>query len=99
MAVAGHLTSPALRQFPLPVTRHPSYSSRAEQPHAERAVPSPLPDITITRELGSLPGWSRRGAVLTKSVTRGSFRAAIEMVRRVADAAESADHHPDIDIR
>lgn len=62
-------------------------------------MPSPLPDITIQRELGSLPGWSRRGAVLTKTFTLGSFRAAIEMVRRVADAAESADHHPDIDIR
>ena len=62
-------------------------------------MPSPLPDITIQRELGSLPGWSRRGAVLTKTFTLASFRAAIETVRRVADVAESADHHPDIDIR
>ena len=62
-------------------------------------MPSPLPDITIQRELGSLPGWSRRGAVLTKAYTLASFAAAIEMVRRVADAAEEADHHPDIDIR
>ena len=62
-------------------------------------MPSPLPDITIQRELGSLPGWSRRGAVLTKTFTLASFAAAIEMVRRVANAAEEADHHPDIDIR
>ena len=62
-------------------------------------MPSPLPDITIQRELGSLPGWARRGQTLTKSYTLPSFPAAIEMVRRVADAAEAADHHPDIDIR
>ncbi|MFL5575984.1 MAG: 4a-hydroxytetrahydrobiopterin dehydratase [Gemmatimonadaceae bacterium] len=60
---------------------------------------SPLSDITIQRELGSLPGWSRRGGALTKSFTLGSFAAAIEMVRRVADAADAADHHPDIDVR
>ena len=28
-----------------------------------------------------------------------SFPAAIEFVRRLADLAESEDHHPDIDIR
>ncbi|MEK8070460.1 4a-hydroxytetrahydrobiopterin dehydratase [Rhodococcoides navarretei] len=41
--------------------------------------------------------------VVEKSITRivelTSFRAAIEVVNRVADAAEEADHHPDIDIR
>lgn len=66
---------------------------------AERAVTTPLSDIAIQRELGALPGWSRRGGALTKTFTLGSFAAAIEMVRRVADAAEAADHHPDIDIR
>ena len=28
-----------------------------------------------------------------------TFRDAIALVNRVADAAEAADHHPDIDIR
>lgn len=60
---------------------------------------SRLPDITLQRELGSLPGWSRRGTTLTKTFTMGSFRAVIEMVRRIADIAEAADHHPDMDIR
>jgi 4a-hydroxytetrahydrobiopterin dehydratase len=59
----------------------------------------PLSDIAIQRELGTLPGWARRGNALTKTFTLPSFPAAIEMVRRVADAAEDADHHPDIDIR
>lgn len=58
-----------------------------------------LSDIEIQRALGELPGWSRRGDVLTKSYTAPSFPAAIAFVQRIADAAEAANHHPDIDIR
>ncbi len=60
---------------------------------------TPLSDIAIQRELGTLPGWSRRGDALTKTFTFRTFREGIAFVARVADAAESADHHPDIDIR
>ena len=58
-----------------------------------------LSDIAIQRALGTLPGWARRGDVLTKTYALPSFPAAITLVQRVADAAERADHHPDIDIR
>lgn len=58
-----------------------------------------LSDIAIQRELGSLPGWSRRGDVITKTYQFRTFGAAIEFVNAVAKAAEAADHHPDIDIR
>ena len=58
-----------------------------------------LSDIAIQRALGTLPGWARRGDLLTKTYTMPSFPAAITLVPRVADAAERADHHPDIDIR
>lgn len=58
-----------------------------------------LSDIEIQRELGGLPGWSRKGNALTKTFTLGSFPAAIEWVRRVAELAEQRDHHPDLDIR
>ena len=58
-----------------------------------------LSDIEIQRGLGTLPGWARRGDALTKTYTLPSFPAAITLVQRVADAAERADHHPDIDIR
>ena len=60
---------------------------------------TPLSDIAIQRELGTLPGWARRGNALTKTFTMPSFPAAIETVRRVADLAEDSAHHPDIDIR
>lgn len=60
---------------------------------------SRLSDIGIQRELGNLPGWSRRGDTLTKTYKFRTFPEAIEFVRRIADAAEAMNHHPDIDIR
>jgi len=62
-------------------------------------VVEPLSDIGIQRELGALPGWSRRGGSLTKTYRFPTFPSAITFVTRVADVAESMDHHPDIDIR
>ena len=58
-----------------------------------------LSDIAIQRALGSLPGWARRGSVLQKTYTFPTFPAGIAFVNRVAEAAEAAAHHPDIDIR
>lgn len=58
-----------------------------------------LSDIEIQRELGTLPGWARRGNVLVKSFTFAAFPAAIDWVRRAADLAEAMSHHPDLDIR
>ena len=58
-----------------------------------------LSDIAIQRELGALHGWSRRGDVLTRTYQFRNFSESMRFVNRVADAAEAADHHPDIDIR
>ena len=58
-----------------------------------------LSDIEIQRALGKLPGWSRRAGVITKTYTMPTFPDGIAFVDRVAVAAESAAHHPDIDIR
>jgi 4a-hydroxytetrahydrobiopterin dehydratase len=58
-----------------------------------------LSDIAIQRELGTLPGWSRRGDVITKTYQFRNFLTGIDFVSAVAKAAEAADHHPDIDIR
>lgn len=61
--------------------------------------PARLSDIDIQRELGRLPGWSRRGDSLVKTYQFPTFRAGIDFVTRIARAADAADHHPDIDIR
>lgn len=58
-----------------------------------------LSDIAIQRELGNLPGWSRRGDVITKTYQFRTFLSGIDFVVAVAKAAEAADHHPDLDIR
>jgi 4a-hydroxytetrahydrobiopterin dehydratase len=58
-----------------------------------------LSDIEIQRALGSLPGWSRKGGVITKTYVAPNFPAGIRLVGRIADAAEAVQHHPDIDIR
>lgn len=58
-----------------------------------------LSDVEIQRALGKLPGWSRKGDTISKTYQFKTFPEGIAFVRRVADAAERADHHPDIDIR
>ena len=58
-----------------------------------------LSDIAVQRELGSLAGWSRRGDALARTYQFRNFAQSMEFVNRVAGLAESADHHPDIDIR
>jgi 4a-hydroxytetrahydrobiopterin dehydratase len=60
---------------------------------------SRLSDLEIQRALGTLPGWSRRADVLTKTFTWPTFSQGIAFVTRVAKAADAMNHHPDIDIR
>jgi 4a-hydroxytetrahydrobiopterin dehydratase len=40
--------------------------------------------------------WSRRPDALERDFEFDDFKAAMAFVNRVADAAEDADHHPDI---
>ena len=70
----------------------------------EGSSPSPgamaaLPDATITEQLAALPGWERDGDEIVKTFELPSFPEAIAFVSRVADEAEAANHHPDLDIR
>lgn len=58
-----------------------------------------LPDDEVDAALADLTDWQRDGNELRRSVKFPSFLEGIEAVRRVADRAEAADHHPDIDIR
>ena len=58
-----------------------------------------LDDAEIHRRLDELEGWTREGEVIRKTYTLDSFAEAIAFVNRIAELAERADHHPDIDIR
>lgn len=59
-----------------------------------------LGDDDLSTALALLPGWGLEHDALAKAyVFPEGFMAAVAFVNAVADAAEGADHHPDIDIR
>ena len=58
-----------------------------------------LPDGEIEAGLRRLPGWRREGDEIVKDFELATFPAVIALVGRIADLAEAADHHPDLDIR
>ncbi|MGC9668815.1 4a-hydroxytetrahydrobiopterin dehydratase [Planosporangium sp. 12N6] len=53
----------------------------------------------VAGALAGLDGWTGDTGAISRTVTAPSFAAAIRLVVEVAEAAEDADHHPDIDIR
>jgi 4a-hydroxytetrahydrobiopterin dehydratase len=52
----------------------------------------------LTELVGQLDGWTSDGKRLEKTYTLKGFTAAIAFVDRIADAANAADHHPDIHV-
>jgi len=57
-----------------------------------------LSESEITAALTSLPGWTRGGKAIERTFKFPDFVAALAFVNQVADAAEKANHHPDIAI-
>jgi 4a-hydroxytetrahydrobiopterin dehydratase len=57
-----------------------------------------LNDGEIQAALDGLPEWTREGDVIVRTVRCATFREAVGLVDAVADAAEAADHHPDIEL-
>lgn len=62
-------------------------------------MPELLSDENLGKALGTLPDWRKDGGALARTVELASFPQAIQVVNRVAEIAESDNHHPDIDIR
>ena len=58
-----------------------------------------LTDTQIGEALERLPEWRRDGDTIEREAQLESFSHAIAVVNRVAEIAESVNHHPDIDIR
>jgi 4a-hydroxytetrahydrobiopterin dehydratase len=58
-----------------------------------------LTDSEVQQALGKLPGWQRSGIAIQRVFQFPDFKAAMVFVNKIADAAEQANHHPDIDIR
>lgn len=52
----------------------------------------------IEARLAGMDGWKRDDDEIEKKFQFADFKEAMAFVNRVADAAEAADHHPDIKI-
>jgi 4a-hydroxytetrahydrobiopterin dehydratase len=59
----------------------------------------PLTEDQLAAALAGLPDWSRDGTMIRRTATVTGFQAAVALVNGVAEAAEAANHHPDICIR
>lgn len=60
---------------------------------------APLSDDEVSAALADLDDWEQAVNALRRKVKFRSFPDGIEAVRKVAERAEAANHHPDIDIR
>ena len=58
-----------------------------------------MSDTEVKAALGELPGWELVGGDIVKEYKFADFVAAIAFVNQLAERAEAANHHPDIDIR
>ena len=58
-----------------------------------------LSEEEVRQALRQLPGWRSEGAAIVKEFTfDGGFMGSVGYVNRLAEAAEAADHHPDLTI-
>lgn len=58
-----------------------------------------LSEEQIQSELAKYPNWSEVGGQIARTYQFDTFMQAIRFVNEVAEAAEAAQHHPDILIR
>jgi 4a-hydroxytetrahydrobiopterin dehydratase len=58
-----------------------------------------LSSAEIDQQLAGMPSWQIVNGELTRTFELTDFRAALAFVNQVGELAETANHHPDIDIR
>jgi len=59
---------------------------------------APLPESEVRNALASLSGWIVAGNAIQRVFEFATFAEAMTFVNKVAEAAEAANHHPDITI-
>jgi 4a-hydroxytetrahydrobiopterin dehydratase len=55
-----------------------------------------LNEPEITASLHKAPSWRREGQEIVRQFVFSGFKPSIQFVNALAEAAEKADHHPDI---
>ena len=82
------------------ITHAASYSSwGAVKPSGFRVVSAGmalLSDAEIEQRLDAVEGWERQGESIEREWRFADFAEAVSFVDRVAEIAETANHHPDI---
>jgi 4a-hydroxytetrahydrobiopterin dehydratase len=63
----------------------------------ERSMP-PLSKDEVNARLADLQGWKRDDDEIEKEYKFADFKEAMAFVNQVADLAEAANHHPEIEI-
>lgn len=58
-----------------------------------------LSTSAVQQKLATLKNWKLEGEEIVRHFEFPGFPAAIQFVNKVAEKAEAANHHPDIDIR
>ena len=58
-----------------------------------------LDEAKINSRRAALTDWQRNGEIISRTFEFGDFPAAMKFVNAVAELAEQAQHHPDIDVR
>ena len=58
-----------------------------------------LPREEVTTRMAGLSGWELDGDEIEKKFHFPDFGASMAFVNKVAERAEAADHHPDIEIK
>ena len=58
-----------------------------------------LTDTAVQTSLTTVPSWHLQNGMISRTFSFPDFVASLRFVNAVGEAAEAADHHPDIDIR
>jgi 4a-hydroxytetrahydrobiopterin dehydratase len=73
-------------------------TAEASPKEEDKAMPK-LDQDGLQAALRELTGWELKDGELRREVKLKDFRNSLSFVEQVADLAEAAGHHPDIDIR
>jgi 4a-hydroxytetrahydrobiopterin dehydratase len=60
---------------------------------------TPLSESEIAHHLSRISSWERSNGEISRRFEFADFAASMRFVNAVANLAEKANHHPDIDIR
>jgi 4a-hydroxytetrahydrobiopterin dehydratase len=61
--------------------------------------PAKLSESEVKTSLDRFPEWLLDSDIISRTYTFSTFTKSLEFVNQLAEAAESVQHHPDIDIR